>query len=454
MPLPKIDWDGLLSYQTVKVVQVRDRRLGMIYYACCVAICVYIVYSVIKDQLYLQKEYVTNAQVRIETPEYCARSFSGQCLYYDASSVLPAVADQNAAAFITTRMTITNATVASADSDACDAMNPTSIGCMPLAPRSAGRLHYVADIERYTIMVDHTVRGESNSMISRTGDMVGVLRDTAGTAQRVYVPTWFANSTTDEVVKADVQGDTARLVRRPPTVPGDVMTVGELLGAANISSLDVLSFSPSARPDESIRESGLVLLVTIQYGNRAENSTALGYHYSVSYIPGAEARILEPVFKGAAGGPNQLQIRNRRGIRVVFVQKGQLGRFDFMALLTNLVASLALMRFAVLILEFALLWLLPEREQYREFKVQETDDYKSIRQRALSKKKSGALSRNTSQNQMPSASASGHHLHHGSGAKPDVLTSKLEKGLAVHLELEDSGRTTTVGSETLNQCKT
>ena len=36
-----VSWDTLLSYDTVKLVTVRDKRLGAIKYACMMSIAVY-----------------------------------------------------------------------------------------------------------------------------------------------------------------------------------------------------------------------------------------------------------------------------------------------------------------------------------------------------------------------------------------------------------------------------
>ncbi|ORZ28576.1 hypothetical protein BCR44DRAFT_1455236 [Catenaria anguillulae PL171] len=351
----KIDFDDLFAYDTFKVVRVRDRRLGVPYYSFVVAIAAYILYSIISDQLYLRKEEVTNGSVRITiqppatgiaTPDYCARSPAGSCLYYDAFQVTPASTDN-----------------------------------------ADGKTYYIADIENYTLMFEHTVRGQSDALASRSGDMVGVFKDPKGKPMRVFTPSWMPNSTVADVTKADLGGDSNRMTKRAPQVPGDVLPVKELLAAANISSLDLISESPSARPDEPIRESGLVLLVTIQYGNRAENSSALGYTYSATYIKGTEAKVLDSVYVGPSGGPTGVQARNRRGIRIAVVQTGKLGRFDFMALLTNLVASLALLRVAVLIIEFLLLWVMPEKEHYRHWKIQTTDDFSDIRDREESPRK-------------------------------------------------------------------
>lgn len=50
------DYDDIFSYNTPKIVKVRDRRLGIPYYFFMIVIFVYIVYTVIVNQRYLITE--------------------------------------------------------------------------------------------------------------------------------------------------------------------------------------------------------------------------------------------------------------------------------------------------------------------------------------------------------------------------------------------------------------
>jgi hypothetical protein len=46
----------VLRYTTLKLVTIRDRRLGILHYASMLGIAAYIIYSVVIDQLYLKTE--------------------------------------------------------------------------------------------------------------------------------------------------------------------------------------------------------------------------------------------------------------------------------------------------------------------------------------------------------------------------------------------------------------
>ena len=58
---------------------------------------------------------------------------------------------------------------------------------------------------------------------------------------------------------------------------------------------------------------------------------------------------------------------------------GQIGRFDFMSLLVNLVAAAALLAVAVRAVEFLMLNVLPERALYTKEKIRETKDFSDVR---------------------------------------------------------------------------
>jgi len=60
---------------------------------------------------------------------------------------------------------------------------------------------------------------------------------------------------------------------------------------------------------------------------------------------------------------------NRHGIEIKFVQLGNIGKFDFMALCMNLVASIAMLSVASTIVESLMLYVLPEKGDYRKLKV-------------------------------------------------------------------------------------
>lgn len=90
---------------------------------------------------------------------------------------------------------------------------------------------------------------------------------------------------------------------------GDVMTVGEFLKAAGVN-LDDISTSPSASVNETVRTSGVVVIVVIQYAAKGWNPNKISYEYLPKAIPDQEYKVIETI-RDFRGG-NRVEI-NRHG---------------------------------------------------------------------------------------------------------------------------------------------
>ena len=69
----------------------------------------------------------------------------------------------------------------------------------------------------------------------------------------------------------------------------------------------------------------------------------------------------------------------QHGIRVVFVQTGEVGRFDFPSLLVTLVSGLALLAGANVATELLMTRILHAKEYYQDFKSETSVDFSEIR---------------------------------------------------------------------------
>ncbi|KAG0372753.1 P2X purinoceptor 2 [Mortierella sp. AD032] len=345
--------DRFFSYETFKVLRVRDRRLGGLYRLFQITILLYIASSIIYQQRYLKTENVINGAVRVTlqapadgvaTPGYCKApteptaaqpSLPGStppCLYWSSNDIL---------------------------------------------------YEPVADIERFTLMMEHSIRGQATGLQIRSGNMEsGLLRDSASgevlktfTDESRYVPASTKSTTTttaqngsDITVTASATAtmDGGKMVR----LAGDVMTVGEFLKAAGIN-LDEISTSPSTSVNETVRSSGVVVIVVIQYAAKGWNPNKISYEYLPKAIPDQEYKVIETI-RDFRGG-NRVEI-NRHGIRIVFSQAGQLGQFSLMTLLTNLVAAVALFKVANIVVELMMLRLHPQKKIYTRAKFEHAKD--------------------------------------------------------------------------------
>ncbi|KAJ3042813.1 cytochrome c oxidase subunit 1 [Rhizophlyctis rosea] len=179
-------------------------------------------------------------------------------------------------------------------------------------------------------------------------------------------------SNSDTVLKSFDQA--YRISNNASRIPGDVVTVQQMLDASLVD-LDAKSEAIAVNTGETIRSAGIVITVVIDYKNRATEYSELTYKYRPSKVANQEFKALQNMML-----PNGTNLNiNRHGVRIVFVQTGSIGTFDFLTLLKNLVAAFALLSVARLVVEKAMLWILPMRHVYKNYKFESTDDFSDIR---------------------------------------------------------------------------
>ena len=264
-------------------------------------------------------------------------------------------ASENGAAFLTTRVTLSSTPITQpgctmpgfeATSTACayrhssieDAGNKTSF--------------FIADIEEFTLKINHGVAGEQTDIFATSASMPGKLIDVEGNV----IQRW---------------PDEAR-----PNLPRDILKVSTLLRAAGV---DLNAEMPGT--GESIRNAGIQLVVFVEYENRVSDPNSLKYTYSVRQLGNDEFKSEEAKFIG-----DELWLYNRHGVRIVFAQVGELGKFDFLTLLLNLVAAFALLSLSTLVVEFFMLKLLPQKAHYERYKFITTDDFSDLREEERAEK--------------------------------------------------------------------
>ncbi|RKP24681.1 hypothetical protein SYNPS1DRAFT_29560 [Syncephalis pseudoplumigaleata] len=360
--LGALDFDNILAYDTFKVVHVRDRRLGGLYWFFNITVFAYVIFNIIADQKYNIKEAPVPGSIRIslqepeqgiKTPDYCR--LTNGCTYLAANQIIfPQGNDREV--FITTRISRTIYTLP----PNCDSGLPSSPECMyTRGTKNATRISYVADVENYTLMIEHSIRGKVTAVSKRSGLLKGTLYE-----------------------KSDTVGGKAKAVKRfhnetaPPDVDGDILTLGELMRAARLT-LDTPSYAPGANraAGETQRSAGAVIVVVIDYQNQVSSPSEIKYGYWPSIIDGAEYKILEVI----RNPDNTVTEINRHGVKIVFQQTGSIGHFDLITLMINLVSAIALLKVASIIVEVLMLRFLPEREIYHSCKFEHTEDFGDLR---------------------------------------------------------------------------
>merc|ERR1712072_744911 len=120
-----------------------------------------------------------------------------------------------------------------------------------------------------------------------------------------------------------------------------------------------------------MRFRGIELMVKIDYRNRClthiHGSThecgsffvleKPSYKYTVRRIPFAEYKITEPRYE-----KNSRTLINRFGVKIHFVQSGQIARFSWNALIMEIVAGLTLLGVAQLIVDNVAFYLHPKKD--------------------------------------------------------------------------------------------
>ncbi|RHZ83070.1 hypothetical protein Glove_99g184 [Diversispora epigaea] len=359
-----VDFDKLFSYDTFKVVKVRDRRLGILHRIFQCAILVYLIFVIIKDSGYLKKELPVPGAIRItlqapsniSVPSYCSGGSLG-CTFWGANEI-QYPNDGSGFAFFTTRAYAARY-LPSANCNFLNVSDPNSecffnqkkANITEILPKS-----YIGGIEDYTMMIEHSIRGQVTSIAIRNGLLDGQL---FSSDRKTVIKTFTNASRTAENPEAD----------------GDIITIREMLQAAN-ANLDSLSTAPGASDGETYRSSGIVIVIVIEYTNVAFKKNEIRYKYLPQVIDGNEYKSIENLYNP----DGSFTIVERHGIRFIFQQHGSIGEFDFITLLTNIVASLALFKVATTIVELLMLNFLPEKEHYSRAVIEHTRDFGDLRE--------------------------------------------------------------------------
>eukprot|EP01119_Soliformovum_irregulare_P002605 TRINITY_DN12853_c0_g1_i1.p1 TRINITY_DN12853_c0_g1~~TRINITY_DN12853_c0_g1_i1.p1 ORF type:complete len:378 (-),score=90.86 TRINITY_DN12853_c0_g1_i1:39-1172(-) len=345
------NWNELLSYSTVKIVKIRDWRLGLLHYVCMFGIICYIfLYAVWWKQGYLEKENPEGGiRASLQAPAnlssvasypYCLQNqtqYNGspnlQCIFM-AGDQAYFPAGLVGAPFITTRMRTSTRDPSQISANCTPPTDPTCI----MGPNTVGTTttrYYIAGIEDYTLFIDHVVYGLQNHFAKRSVQM-----------------------------KGEVWQDNKKSYELDPNRVGDIFTIGQLLQYANVTSLDVPS--GVAGSTGSLRYDGVQLVLIIEYSNRASQPTELKYRYSLTQIPNVDTARFE--------GSTSTVATNRHGIDIIIVQTGLIGQFSFPALLSAIVGGLVLMSIATTIVDLLAIYILPQKDVYGQSKFQMTKE--------------------------------------------------------------------------------
>eukprot|EP01124_Arcella_intermedia_P015787 TRINITY_DN22360_c0_g1_i2.p1 TRINITY_DN22360_c0_g1~~TRINITY_DN22360_c0_g1_i2.p1 ORF type:complete len:198 (-),score=32.04 TRINITY_DN22360_c0_g1_i2:29-622(-) len=158
------------------------------------------------------------------------------------------------------------------------------------------------------------------------------------------------------------------------------LSVESLLRSAGVS-LDEPS-NVTGRETESVRMRGAFIYFTITYSNTNEKGLVSPY-YSVHAVrvPDVDYKINELITQDSGSRV----IRRRYGIYIKFVQRAEIARFSFPALLFQLISGLGLLQIATTFVDLLAIYLVPLKNFYMNAKytVKTAEVEKGILQKEL-----------------------------------------------------------------------
>jgi len=361
-----VDWDEVFAYDTIKVVRVKDRYLGILRILFLLSIFGYIVgYVLIYSKKYLSIE-VPVGSIRTSLQKESATTYPYKhpyCSQYEAANggyspyldvlnckvwdefqtVFPAEVMNSI--FVTTKISRQNQVAMCQD-----ITQPCARPWISVDNDS----FYLGHVEAGTIKIEH-------SMISRVN------------FQKSGNDPKYAGSNRDMTGKlVDINGNTIATFG----VGMDVMTVDLMLQAAGVNLSSVSDVVSDTGLPETYRFTGTLLLFTIEYSNINSASTT-EYTYSVSKFPHSETTLHQILYN--ADNSTIRQIYQRSGVKFFFRQTGQIGRPDMQTAIIQLVSALGLLSVATLVVELFMLYLLPHKKEYMKYKFKETEDFSDVR---------------------------------------------------------------------------
>ncbi|KAJ3323463.1 cytochrome c oxidase subunit 1 [Boothiomyces sp. JEL0866] len=361
------------SYTSAKIVVVKDYRLALIYHSAVILITAFIIYNMVTTGSYMELLSPVGSSVRATVkfgngipatvPSYCTPGpFNPDgCVFWTPDQIVYPYAGEQGVLFITTRVSITNVPAQSN----CSLSVPTSRSCSGNNAQGKKKTYFVSDVESLTFQIDHTVRVQS----------------TFGFGSAAF-RTVASQDMTGQIVRSCNKGalgfgsyDSSYRKARPFNTSLDIVSFPQLMEASYCNdgnfSFDAVSLADSAGPGEPIRSEGLIVSVPISYKNSGPDVL---YQYLPVLINGSFFKLTEIQYNS----DGSYNIFDRHGVRFVFAQTGTIGIFNFLAFINNVVAALAMFSIAGVIVDYIMIYFLPNRKNYSEAKFEETEIFQEM----------------------------------------------------------------------------
>ncbi|CAE7340804.1 p2xA [Symbiodinium sp. CCMP2456] len=413
-----VDLHNLFAYSTTKYIVIRDARLGLLHYTLMFFIVVYIlVYQLIGNLGYLKFNDAQNTvRLTLQEPTAgCNPNDTGCKDSFAPLSHLPYCCAQNSScktnddgscscdyrpAFKDYNCTWMSGTSAAAIRESSIVvstftheytmtLNTSCFTSYPAAAESCDELYIVqekaqvftADVESFTLLIDHSVTSPKSGLATTSRDMKGLLfvgPNGNDGSEATALKDGLCSSAAD-AVDAPRNGRTtnkAPCYLKPNSAGGlDFFAVGTLLQATGVS-LESESYPGSGH---STRYEGITINLNIDYSNSVpwhglqEN---ISYLYKPSVIPRSTFKTTE----ASPLSPDGLHVlkKSLHGLLFEVRAGGQLATFDFTQLLLQLTTSLTLLALATVGVNIMAQYVLRYRHYYSEALYDRTADFDNI----------------------------------------------------------------------------
>jgi len=394
------DVDTIFAYPTPKVVYIKDRTLGVVKYLLMLAIFCYIV---VYQLGYSGEQFEMSAVEGISRQQWqhptkhgcnpskidCASDFTpvselpyckqyagsspsptrASCMYFDAFELpivmLEGVLMPTSIETYEQRRDCTPGTAHQCEYRYVNTKGQLERGTGKAEPLSVA---YVADVEKFTLLVDHSFRSANGKMVNNGRYMQGSYRvcsrDGAECTTKLIPTVRCVNkdcptelgSSTDLVVYSIKYGD--------------VFSLGTLVTMAGRTLEDTI---PKGKP---LRRRGGALVVNIEYHNLRRWSlwsTKDPPDYTISATFMNVTKFKQTYVHHESDKVRMLKVKY--GIYVMVQQSGQIAFFDLSYTLMVLTTALGLFVASSTLTDMLAIYILPRKAQYYQCKYEETEDF-------------------------------------------------------------------------------
>lgn len=254
-------------------------------------------------------------------------------------------------------------------------------GCSKLWVTSAAEHRFMADVEDFTLLVDHAVQNQELGIARTSRDMEGwlLVNGTSSLQQQLCSNT---NTSMTEPYNGRQTDKAPCYIKPNVTEKGglDFFTVRTLMMAMGLT-LDGESYGSG----HSLRYEGLTVTMKIHYFDtwpwhgvlrNSDGRTKVSYVYSLIPLKDNPYKVSDTIYSEY---PTHRVRRDMHGIYLSAMPEGELGIFDAQTLLLTITTSLTLLAIAATVVKYIAMYILKQRNYYKEMLIHVSADFSDVR---------------------------------------------------------------------------